>query len=131
MIEQRAAFSKSIDGTDGKSWVLPLPFDDPIQPLYKGPPLPLCVLEAAGIEPGADGTYEQCDKDIMARTCRQMAGWKLASNGNNVSIATSHPILFVPVHSIIGTFIQNHGLLFELLGLSLCRPWWSSRWKEP
>jgi len=83
--EQREIFSKMIDGTDGESWVLPLPHDDPIQPLYRGPPLSLCVLSAAGIEADADGTYEGCDPDTMARACRQFAGWKIAGNGNNVS----------------------------------------------
>ena len=83
--EQREIFSKAIDGTDGESWVLPLPFDDPVQPLYRGPPLPLCVLEAAGIEADSDGTYEKCNPDAMAKTCRQMAGWKIASNGMNVA----------------------------------------------
>jgi hypothetical protein len=70
---------------DGKSWNLPLPHDDPLQPLYRGPPLPLSVLESAGIAPGSDGTYEDSDPNLMAQTCRQMAGWKLASNGINVS----------------------------------------------
>lgn len=83
--ENRKKFSKMIDGTDGKSWVLPLPFDDPIQPLYKGPPLPLCALKAAGIEGDANGSYEKCDPDLMAQACRQMAGWKLSSNGQNVA----------------------------------------------
>lgn len=83
--DQRATFAKTIDGTDGESWVLPLPFDDPIQPLYKGPPLPLCVLKAAGIEADSDGTYQNSDPDIMTRACRQMAGWKLSGNGSNVA----------------------------------------------
>jgi glutathione S-transferase len=83
--ENRKKFSKMIDGTDGKSWVLPLPFDDPIQPLYKGPPLPLCALKAAGIEGDANGSYEKCDPNLMAQACRQMAGWKLSSNGQNVA----------------------------------------------
>mmetsp|Transcript_3131 Transcript_3131/g.5814 ORF Transcript_3131/g.5814 Transcript_3131/m.5814 type:complete len:592 (-) Transcript_3131:88-1863(-) len=83
--DNRKAFSKMIDGTDGKSWVLPLPFDDPIQPLYKGPPLPICALKAAGIEGDNNGSYEKCNPDIMAKACRQMAGWKLSSNGQNVA----------------------------------------------
>lgn len=83
--EQRKIFSKNIDGTDGESWVFPLPFDDPVQPLYRGPPLPFCVLEAAGIEADSDGTYEKCNPDAMAKTCRQMAGWKIASNGMNIA----------------------------------------------
>jgi len=35
--------------------------------------------------PDDDGTYENSNPDLMAKTCRQMAGWKLASNGGNVS----------------------------------------------
>lgn len=83
--EERESFAKSITGEDGKSWNLPLPHDDPLQPLYRGPPLPLSVLESAGIAPGSDGTYEDSDPNLMAQTCRQMAGWKLASNGINVA----------------------------------------------
>ena len=70
---------------DGKSWKLPLPHDDPLQPLYRGPPLPLCVLVNVGIEPDEDGTYENSDPNLMAKTCREMAAWKLAGNGPNVS----------------------------------------------
>jgi len=83
--EQRKTFSGSIDGADGTSWVFPLPFDDPVQPLYRGPPLPLCVLKASGIEADNDGTYQKCDPTTMTRACRQMAGWKLSSNGMNVA----------------------------------------------
>ena len=112
--EQREIFSKNIDGTDGKSWVLPLPFDDPIQPLYRGLPLPLCVLEAAGIQSDKDGTYENSNPDIMAKACRQMAGWKLSNNGNNVS----HPM-----HSHAAAFahIQTcaHSSLFLVRFLNL------------
>lgn len=66
------------------SWKLPLPHDDPLQPLYRGPPLPLCVLESVGIAPDSDGTYENSDPNLMAQTCREMAAWKLADNGFNV-----------------------------------------------
>merc|ERR1719491_159352 len=85
--EDRQAFSKSITGMDGTSWVLPLPFDDDVQPLYRGPPLPLAVLESAGITPDADGSgmYEQADPIVMERACRQMAGWKLSGNGEKVA----------------------------------------------
>jgi len=69
---------------DGKSWNLPPPHDDPIQPLYRGPPLPFSVLDAGDIKADDDGTYEQCDPGVMARTCRHMAGWKLAGNGLKV-----------------------------------------------
>lgn len=81
----------SVQGRDGTSWTLPLPHDDPLQPLYRGPPLPLCALRAAGIagddgRVGAEGTaYEGAAPGPMAEACRHMAGWKLASNGPNVA----------------------------------------------
>lgn len=89
--DNRLPYQMSIKGKDGKSWELPLSFDDPLQPLYRGPPLPLCVLKAAGIagdngEVGVEGTtYEKADPEKMEEACRQMAGWKLAGNGANVS----------------------------------------------
>ena len=85
----------NILGRDGKSWELPLSFDDELQPLYRGPPLPLCVLKAAEIqgdngEVGVEGTsYQNSDPEKMAEACRQMAGWKLAGNGQNVSVLYS------------------------------------------
>lgn len=82
--EDRIAFSRSILGCDG-SWHLPLSHDDPLQPLYRGPPLPLAVLEAAGIAPDTDGTYQKCDPATMAVACRSMAAWKLSGNGVNVA----------------------------------------------
>ena len=82
--EDRIAFSRSIEGKDS-SWHLPLPHDDPLQPLYRGPPLPLAVLKSMHITPDTDGTYETCDPSTMARACRAMAAWKLAGNGSNVS----------------------------------------------
>jgi len=89
--DDRATHQKSVRGEDGRSWTLPLPHDDPLQPLYRGPPLPLCVLAAAGIagddgRVGAEGTsYEDADPARMAAACRQMAGWQLAGNGPNVA----------------------------------------------
>ena len=89
--DDRIQYQMSITGKDGKSWDLPLPFDDPLQPLYRGPPLPLCVLKAAEIkgdngQVGVEGTsYEKADPEKMAEACRHMAGWKLAGNGQNVS----------------------------------------------
>jgi len=89
--ENRKKYQASITGKDNKSWDLPLSFDDYLQPLYKGPPLPLCVLKASGIkgdngEVGVEGTtYENADPGKMAEACRHMAGWKLAGNGDNVS----------------------------------------------
>lgn len=93
--DDRLKYQNSIQGKDGKSWKLPLSFDDPLQPLYRGPPLPLCVLKAAEIKGdngnvGAEGTsYENADQEKMAESCRQMAGWKLAFNGQNVSLLIS------------------------------------------
>ena len=89
--DDRIQYQMSITGKDGKSWDLPLPFDDQLQPLYRGPPLPLCVLKAAEIkgdngQVGVEGTsYEKADPEKMAEACRHMAGWKLAGNGQNVS----------------------------------------------
>ena len=89
--DDRIAYQKSINGKDGTSWNLPLPFDDPLQPLYRGPPLPLCVLKAAEIKGdngmiGVEGTsYEKADPFLMEVACRQMAGWKLAGNGEKVA----------------------------------------------
>lgn len=82
--QDRKKFSKCIEGKDG-SWHLPLSHDDPLQPLYRGPPLPLCVLKVAGILPDADGSYQSADPKLMAQTCRLMAAWKLAGNGVNVA----------------------------------------------
>lgn len=81
---ERKAMARSITGRDG-SWSLPLPHDDPLQPLYKGPPLPLCVLEAVGIQADSNGSYETCNTSIMSQACREMAAWKLAGNGVNVA----------------------------------------------
>lgn len=82
--KDREQFSASIIGRDG-SWTLPLDFDDPVQPLYKGPPLPLCVLESMNLAPSDDGTYESCNPQDMERAGRYMAAWKLAGNGAAVS----------------------------------------------
>jgi glutathione S-transferase len=81
--QDREAFSNMILGRDG-SWTLPLSHDDPLQPLYRGPPLPRCVLQAMELEPDETGAYESCDPVIMARACRHMAAWKLSDNGINV-----------------------------------------------
>jgi glutathione S-transferase len=82
-------YQAMILGKDGKSWSLPLEHDDSLQPLYRGPPLPLCVLEASQITADADGSYTSADPSAMAVACRQMAAWKLASNGPKVSIFSS------------------------------------------
>ena len=92
--DDRLKYQMNIQGNDSKSWELPLSFDDELQPLYRGPPLPLCVLKAAEIVGdngvvGVEGTsYEKADPEKMAEACRQMAGWKLAGNGQNVSSIT-------------------------------------------
>lgn len=89
---ERLTYQKSITGKDNTSWKLPLSFDDSLQPLHRGPPLPLCVLKAADIEGdngsvGEEGTsYMNSDEQKMAEACRQMAGWKLASNGDKVRV---------------------------------------------
>lgn len=90
--DERLLFQKSISGkADGKSWSLPLSFDDDLQPLYRGPPLPLCALKAAGIsgdngKVASEGTsYEKAEPEKMEEACRQMAGWKLAGNGQNIA----------------------------------------------
>lgn len=91
---KRLAMQMNVLGKDGKSWELPLSFDDELQPLYRGPPLPICVLKAAGIQGdneqvGVEGTsYEKSDPVKMDEACRHMAAWKLASNGANVSIVS-------------------------------------------
>jgi glutathione S-transferase len=82
--DDRVKFSSSILGKDG-SWHLPLPHDDPVQPLYRGVPLPICVLEAAGLTADADGSYLSCDQKAMEQACRFMAAWKLSGNGANVA----------------------------------------------
>jgi glutathione S-transferase len=56
-----------------------------VQPLYRGVPLPVCVLEAAGLTADADGSYQSCDETAMEQACRFMAAWKLAGNGSNVA----------------------------------------------
>ena len=83
--KDREVFSKNILGKDG-SWSLPLSHDELLQPLYRGLPLPLCVMKAMNLEPDSEGTYESCDPVTMATACRQMAAWKLADNGINASV---------------------------------------------
>ena len=79
---KREEYQAMIVGRDGnKSWNLPLEHDaGPLEPLFHGPPLPMCALDAAGIS-----DYRASDPAAMAKACRQAAGWKLASNGVNVS----------------------------------------------
>jgi len=79
--EKRKVFQSTLMGTDGYSWNLPLTYNaEPLEPLYNGPPLPQCVLDAAGIT-----DYANANKNIMEQSCRHAAGWKLASNGVKVS----------------------------------------------
>jgi glutathione S-transferase len=53
--------------------------------LYRGIPLPLCVLQSVSIVADADGSYQSADKIAMAKACRLMAAWKLAGNGAKIS----------------------------------------------
>lgn len=79
--KKREEYQAMIIGQDETSWNLPLTHDaEPLEPLFHGPPLPLCALDAAGIS-----DYRASDPATMAKTCRQAAGWKLASNGVNVA----------------------------------------------
>ena len=79
------AYHQSLPSSQDDSWSLPLAFDDSLQPLYKGPPLPLAVLESMSLTADSDGTYQNADPTIMAKACRHMAAWKLSGNGINVS----------------------------------------------
>lgn len=81
---ERTSIANIFPFKDG-SWHLPLPHDDSLQPLYRGPPLPLRVLEVVGILPDKDGSYHSADPKVMAKTCRLMAAWKLSGNGVNVA----------------------------------------------
>ena len=56
------------------------PHDDPLQPLYRGLPLPSVVLDATDLQ-----DYANADPKKMSIACRHMAAWKLASNGENIS----------------------------------------------
>jgi len=57
-----------------------------------GPPLPLCMLQAAGIvAPDADGSYMSADPVTMQQACRQiMAAWKVSGNGPNIAKCAAH-----------------------------------------
>ena len=83
------SYKAMIEGDSStQSWKLPLEDDDSLQPLFRGIPLPLCVLEAADIRPDAQsGSYESTAKTSQAfRTaCQTMAAWKLCGNGSAVS----------------------------------------------
>jgi len=81
---ERKTFAADIRGSSD-SWHLPLSHDESIQPLYKGPPMPLAVLDAVGIEADKDGSYSSCNEKEMERACRMMAAWKLSGNGSNVA----------------------------------------------
>lgn len=65
----------------GGSWHLPLPHDDPVEPLYAGPPLPVAVLEANGL---ANGEYRTNER-ATAVACRHFAGHHLVANGPAVA----------------------------------------------
>lgn len=82
--EERDKMKRAIIGRDG-SWSLPLSHDDPLQPLYKGLPLPSVVLQAAGLSADSSGSFENCNEKTMRMACKTMAAWKLASNGEKVA----------------------------------------------
>lgn len=82
--QDREQFSREIVGL-GPSGRLPLPHNDSLQPLYKGPPLPLCALRSINIEAEPSGSYESTDPALMKKACRMMAAWKLAGNGAKVA----------------------------------------------
>ena len=63
------------------SWQLPLEDDEALQPLFKGIPLPKCVLEAAGIASDADDGSYDASSDALKEACQTMAAWKLCGNG--------------------------------------------------
>lgn len=70
------------DSSISNAWKLPLEDDDPLQPLFRGIPLPKCVLEASGISPDADGSYLSSKGTTELKTaCQNMAAWKLCGNG--------------------------------------------------
>jgi len=86
--KDRIQFSKTVLGKDDSSWRLPMPHDDPLQPLYKGLPLPVCVLNAVDIEYDENESFESTAKDnaeSLHVASRHMAVWKVSSNGNNIS----------------------------------------------
>ncbi|CAJ1953934.1 unnamed protein product [Cylindrotheca closterium] len=83
-VDDQEKMSRNILGEDG-SWSLPLSHDDELQPLYKGPPLPVPVLESMDLQPDANGAYESVDPAVMQKACRLMAAWKLAGNGVKVA----------------------------------------------
>ncbi len=75
------AYQDDIVGA-ASSWTLPLEDDEALQPLFKGIPLPKCVLEAASIDADADGSYvSSASSESMKKACQTMAAWKLCGNG--------------------------------------------------
>lgn len=74
----------------GTAWKLPLEDDEALQPLFKGIPLPLCVLQAAGIDADPDGSYVSSGPTLaMREACLAMAAWKLCGNGPAVAVFAS------------------------------------------
>lgn len=75
------AYQDDIVGASS-SWTLPLQDDEKLQPLWKGIPLPKCVLEAANIDADADGSYSSSASSAsMKQACQTMAAWKVCGNG--------------------------------------------------
>jgi len=83
-VSRRAKVRANQANIEGKSssWTLPLEDDEALQPLYRGIPLPQCVLDAAGIAANPDGSYHEAStRDSMREACQIMAAWKLCGNG--------------------------------------------------
>jgi len=71
----------------GTAWKLPLEDDEALQPLYRGIPLPKCVLSASGITADADGSYTSTGSSpAMKEACQAMAAWKICGNGPKVAV---------------------------------------------
>jgi len=70
----------------GTAWKLPLDDDESLQPLFKGIPLPSCVLAASKIAADSDGSYAKAGtQPAMKDACQTMAAWKLVGNGKAIA----------------------------------------------
>jgi glutathione S-transferase len=79
------AFQANLEGR-GNAWKLPLEDDEVLQPLYRGIPLPKCVLEAAGISADDDGSYASSGSTPpMREACQTMAAWKLCQTAQRLA----------------------------------------------
>jgi len=76
----------NIEGCE-TAWKLPLEDDEALQPLYRGIPLPKCVLSASGITVDADGSYTSTGSTpAMKEACQAMAAWKICGNGPKIAV---------------------------------------------